>query len=193
MRRAAKAALMEDFPCCRRWGRCAAALRLIALLRISQDRRKGRLRQHLDVIRRRRVERAVAADPNNGPAIGENDFRGLRRAPRRFRNRGRDVRWDAVDLTGMEQGERAQQWNLSPQTQRVYVEQVPGSPACRRRDNPSEDLLMAQPSAEPDRLLGPDNSFRHFRVAPHSGDRIVRGVGPTLFADGSVGVRPVEA
>ena len=54
---------------------------------ISQDRRKGSLQRHLDVICRWRVESAVAADPNNGPAVGENDFRGLRRAPRRFRNR----------------------------------------------------------------------------------------------------------
>jgi hypothetical protein len=63
------------------------------------------------VIRRRRVEHAFAADPDNGAAVGENDLGGLRRAPRRFFDRGRGVVQNPVDLTCMEQREGAQQRN----------------------------------------------------------------------------------
>src|ERR1019366_4147894 len=77
----------------------------------SLGRGEGRLRRDLDVVRRWRVERALAANPDDSTAVGENDLRALRRAPRRFRDGGRDVGRNAVDLAGVEQGERAQQWN----------------------------------------------------------------------------------
>ena len=89
----------------------------------SFRRGEGRVRRHLDVIRRRRVERAFAADPDDGAAVGENDLRRLRRAPRRFLDRGRDVVRNAVDLAGVEQGERAQQRNAP---HRVFVVLRPG-------------------------------------------------------------------
>ncbi len=85
---------------------------------ISLRRCERPLRRHLNVIRRRRVERAVAADPEHGPAVGEDGLGGLRRAPRRFLDRRRDVIRNPVDLAGVEQGEGAQQRNAP---HRVFV------------------------------------------------------------------------
>jgi hypothetical protein len=54
--------------------------------------------RHLDVIRRRRIERALAAVADDGAAVGENDLGGLRRAPWRFLDRRRNVSRNAFDL-----------------------------------------------------------------------------------------------
>ena len=74
-------------------------------------RREGRVRRHLNVIRRRRVKCLLATETDDGTTIGDDDLRGLRRAPRRFLDRWRNEIRNAVDLTGMKQGERAQQRN----------------------------------------------------------------------------------
>src|ERR1700685_165335 len=79
---------------------------------------KGRVWRHLNVIRRRGVKRTVAAEADDGAAVGDNDLRRFRRAPRRFLDGGRNEIRNAIDLAGVEQGERAQQWN-SPQ--RVFA------------------------------------------------------------------------
>src|SRR5258708_1731383 len=67
--------------------------------------------RHLGVIWRGQQNRAAAAIPDHSAAVGEDDLGGLRRAPGRFLDRGRHVSRNALDLTGMEQGESEQQRN----------------------------------------------------------------------------------
>src|SRR5450631_4175730 len=72
---------------------------------------KGRVWRHLNVIRRRGIKRTVAAEADDGAAVGDNDFRRFRRTPRRLLDGGRNVSRNSLDLAGVEQGERAQQRN----------------------------------------------------------------------------------
>src|ERR1019366_2109067 len=74
--------------------------------------REGRVWRHLNVIRRRGVERTVATEADDRAAVGDNDFRCFRRTPRRFLDGGRNVSRNSLDLAGVEQGEGAQQWNM---------------------------------------------------------------------------------
>jgi len=68
---------------------------------------KRRLRRHLDVVRCRRIESALASEPQYDTAVGEDDLAGLRCTPRRFRERWRHEWRNTVDLAGMEQREGA--------------------------------------------------------------------------------------
>ena len=79
---------------------------------------EGVARRHLDVVSARRVKGAVATDPHHGAAIGNDCFDGIRCAPRRLLDRWRHEGRQALDLAGMEQGERSQQRNA---THRVLV------------------------------------------------------------------------
>ena len=120
--------------------------------------RKGSLRRHLDVIRRGRVERLFTADPNDSAAVGKNDLRSLRCAPRRFLDRGWNEIRNAVDLAGMEQAEGAQQRDA---LHRVFVilragivaylktlEEIPGRAALALADLPAPvfRLLVGRPA-----------------------------------------------
>jgi len=136
---------------------------------ISLGRGEGCLRRQLNVIRRRRVERAFATDPDDSLAVGENGFRGLRRAPRRFRDRGRNVSRNAVDLTGMEQGERAQQRDALHHVLVVIrpgriaqlqpFEEIPDRAAFAPPDLPAPVLRL--PIGRPARIAAAEGQGRH--------------------------------
>jgi hypothetical protein len=58
----------------------------------------------LDVIGRRRIERAIAADADDGAAVLQDDVGGFGTRPRRFFDGRRFVGRDAVDLRGVKHG-----------------------------------------------------------------------------------------